>query len=133
MSILNAPNRDSCIARRERTNTPAQALLLLNEGEYLKAARTLAQRVLEKKNLSESERFRIIYETVTSKLPDAKEQKIFSKFLADLLVSYRNDAVMANQLCEGLTMPNAEAKAQLAAWTLVTSTLYNLDITKTRE
>ena len=42
MTILNAPIRDSCIARRERTNTPSQALLLLNETEYLNAARTLA-------------------------------------------------------------------------------------------
>jgi hypothetical protein len=133
MSIFNAPIRDSCISRRERTNTPAQALLLLNESEYLKAARTLAQHVLAKKTLTETERFRIIYETVTSKLPDAQEQETFSKLLADLIVSYRNDPAMADQLCEGLTMPNAEAKAQLASWTLITSTLYNLDITKTRE
>ena len=133
MSILNAPIRDSCIARRERTNTPSQALLLLNEGEYLKAARTLAQLVLEKESLSDAERFSIAYETVTSKLPDTKEQETFSKLREDLLESYRNDAALADQLCEGLTMPDAESKAQLAAWTIIANTLYNLDITKTRE
>jgi len=133
MSILNAPIRDSCIARRERTNTPSQALLLLNEGEYLNAARTLAQSVLEKENLSDAERFSIAYETVTSKLPDTKEQETFSKLREDLLESYRNDAALADQLCEGLTMPDAESKTQLAAWTIIANTLYNLDITKTRE
>ena len=46
MTLLNAPNRDACIARRERTNTSSQALLLLNEAEYLKAARGLAQKTL---------------------------------------------------------------------------------------
>ncbi len=133
MSILNAPIRDSCIARRERTNTPSQALLLLNEGEYLNAARTLAQSVLEKESLSDAERFSIAYETVTSKLPDTKEQETFSKLREDLLESYRNDAALADQLCEGLTMPDAESKTQLAAWTIIANTLYNLDITKTRE
>ncbi len=43
MTILNAPSREACIARRERTNTPLQALLLMNEPEYLKAAQHLAQ------------------------------------------------------------------------------------------
>ena len=45
MTILNAPVRDACTARRERTNTPSQALLLLNEGEYLNAARNLAAQI----------------------------------------------------------------------------------------
>jgi hypothetical protein len=133
MTILNAPIRDSCIARRERTNTPSQALLLLNETEYLKAARTLAQNVLSKKELSGQERFSFAYETVTSKIPDTKEKETFGKLLNDLQESYRNDAALADQLCEGLNLPDAEAKAQLAAWTIIANTLYNLDITKTRE
>ena len=47
MTILNAPFRDACVARRERTNTPTQALLLLNESEYLNAARQLAVVVVQ--------------------------------------------------------------------------------------
>lgn len=133
MTILNAPIRDSCISRRERTNTPSQALLLLNEAEYLKAARTLAQGVLGKADLSVPERFSLAYETVTSKLPDTKEQETLAKLLADLLESYRNNPALADQLCEGLALPDAEAKAQLSAWTIIANTIYNLDITKTRE
>lgn len=133
MTILNAPIRDSCTARRERTNTPSQALLLLNESEYLKAARTLAARMLATEDLSTPDRFNLAYETVTSKLPDAKEREVFTKLLEDLLEMYHGDAALADKLCEGLTLPNAEAKARLAAWTMIVNTLYNLDIAKTRE
>ena len=46
MTIFNAPSREFCIARRERTNTPLQALLLMNEQEYLKASRHLAHQTI---------------------------------------------------------------------------------------
>ena len=70
---------------------------------------------------------------MTSKIPDTKEQETFGKLLDDLLESYGNNPALADELCEGLTLPDAEAKAQLAAWTIIANTLYNLDITKTRE
>ncbi len=54
MTILNAPTREACITRRERTNTPLQALLMMNEPEYLKAARYLAHRVIADKSLDSS-------------------------------------------------------------------------------
>ncbi|MFK7850395.1 MAG: PSD1 and planctomycete cytochrome C domain-containing protein [Akkermansiaceae bacterium] len=133
MTILNAPIRDACISRRERTNTPSQALLLLNETEFLKAARTLAGNVLSTKGLSEKQRFALAYETVTSKIPDTKEQAIFEKLLQDLLATYRKDSSLTDQLCEGTGLKDAESKAQLAAWTVIANTIYNLDITKTRE
>ena len=47
MTILNAPAREECVARRERTNTPLQALLMMNEKEYMKAARAFAIRLLK--------------------------------------------------------------------------------------
>jgi hypothetical protein len=133
MSILNAPNRDSCIARRERTNTPSQALLLLNEAEYLKAARALAQRALAKEGLSPQQRLHLVYETVTSKLPDEKEQGILLKLVGELESHYLKDPAQAEAMCAGLKMESVQAKSQLAAWTMIVSSLYNLDITKTRE
>ena len=75
MTILNAPIRDACVSRRERTNTPSQALLLLNESEYLKAARNLAMTVLVPKDAKPIQRIAFAYETITSKLPDKEEQK----------------------------------------------------------
>ena len=133
MTILNAPIRDACTARRERTNTPSQALLLLNESEYLKAARTLAQGVLAAEGPTPSERIELAYETVTSKLPDEGEQKVFGKLLEDLQEQYRSNPALADALCSELGLTDAAAKAQLSAWTVFINALYNLDITKTRE
>jgi len=133
MTILNAPIRDACVARRERTNTPTQALLLLNEGEYLKAARSLAQKALEAEPTDESKRLVFVYETVTSKLPDEKERKVLSDLTRNLQENYLEQPVLSDAICHGLIIVDAEQKAQLAAWTVLVNALYNLDITKTRE
>lgn len=133
MTILNAPNRDACIARRERTNTPAAALLLLNESEYLKAARALAQTALKQQGLTTAHRISFAYETVTSKLPDAKEQAVLTSLIDELQVKYLADPKLAAEICQGVTLASDKARAQLAAWTIVGNLLYNLDITKTRE
>ena len=133
MTILNAPIRDACIARRERTNTPSQALLLLNEGEYLKAARALAQRALGEAGLDPQQRLQLVYETVTSKLPDEKEQGLLLGLLRDLEGHYTKQPAQADALCAGIEAGDAAAKSRLAAWTMIVSSLYNLDITKNRE
>ncbi|MFT5127543.1 MAG: hypothetical protein ACI8W8_001146 [Rhodothermales bacterium] len=130
MTILNAPNRDACIARRERTNTPSQALLLLNESEYLKAARALAQKVREQ---PEDKRMAYAYEVVTSRLPDDAERAILTGMLDDLQTRYAETPALADDLCKGLDLPAGPARAELASWTVLVSTLYNLDISKTRE
>jgi hypothetical protein len=156
MTILNAPLRDACVARRERTNTPTQALLLLNEAEYFKAAGQLAAIVLQQ---PADQRLDYVWETVTARLPDEKEKNESQNLLADLKEKYSADPSLANQICESLTLageqppakdepsPDAEdelstdaedelspdARAELAAWTVLTSVLYNLDITKTKD
>ena len=133
MTILNAPIRDACVARRERTNTPIQALLLLNEGEYLKAARGLARKALAVEATDISKRLAFVYETVTSKLPDDKEQAVLSDLVQNLQKSYLEKSTLADAICHGLNVGDAEKKAHLAAWTVLVNALYNLDITKTRE
>ena len=130
MTILNAPFRDSCIARRERTNTPSQALLMLNESEYLKAARGLAQQAVK---LPPDSRIRFIWETVTARIPDTKEQNVLRSLLVDLSKKYQQQPELASEICQGLELKTASEKTELAAWTLVCSTLYNLDITKTKD
>ena len=133
MTILNAPVRDACVARRERTNTPSQALLLLNESEYLKAARSLAMKVMPQQAADSTKALEAAYETVTCYLPDAKERQVLSQLLQDLEKSYRENPSLADELCKGLDPGGAGKKAQLAAWTILINTLYNLDITKTRQ
>ncbi|TWU10126.1 PSD1 and planctomycete cytochrome C domain-containing protein [Allorhodopirellula heiligendammensis] len=137
MTILNAPNRDACIARRERTNTPLQALLLLNEPEYLKAAGQLAVRTLQQPAES---RLDYLWETVTAQLPDEQEQSVMQALLDDLQTKYRAAPELAANVYRDVVLEpstqdrtDAAAQAELAAWTMLTSTLYNLDITKTKD
>jgi hypothetical protein len=130
MTILNAPNRDACIARRERTNTPTQALLLLNESEYLRAARQLAQSTLAE---PAEDRILFAYETVTAKLPDSKEVDVLQTLLNDLRDEYASSPKLVDDLCEGVSVDSPQDKVELAAWTVLCNTLYNLDITKTKD
>ena len=135
MTILNAPIRDACTARRERTNTPSQALLLLNEPEYLKAARQLASQVIEKNpNGKDSEnRIEHLWEVVTARLPDESEKAIVRSLLVELAEKYKVDPAMANAICAGVELESEAEQIELASWTIVANTIYNLDITKTKE
>ena len=99
----------------------------------MKAARKLAADTLAMEKLTDEQRIDHIYETVTSKLPDVSERATYLKLLEDLQSTYSKDGKLAEQLCEGLELPNAEAKARVAAWSVFVNTVYNLDITKTRE
>lgn len=139
MTILNAPLRDACVARRERTNTPTQALLLLNEPEYLKAARDLAMMTLDQ---PAEQRLDFVWETVTAQRSDEKEKAVLQDLLADLREKYLANPAVAKQLCQGVELSTdgtsadestIKAKAELAAWTVLGNVLYNLDITKTKD
>ncbi|MCH2209200.1 MAG: PSD1 and planctomycete cytochrome C domain-containing protein [Lentisphaerales bacterium] len=133
MTILNAPDREACIARRERTNTPLQALLLMNEPEYLKAAGHLAQKTLALSNLNDEKRLKVIYETITSHLPDEQEKKILLELVNDMKVKYQQNPQDAQDLCNGLNLTDQQKINELAAWTMIVNSLFNLDIVKTRE
>ncbi len=133
LTILNAPNRESCVARRERTNTPLQALLLMNEEEFLKAARHLAMSALEEGPEDPESRLNWIYERVTARLPDPSVHTTLLTAAQDLEDMYRNAPPLADELCEGLVLAPDMHAAELAAWTMVTSAIQNLDVTRTRD
>lgn len=128
MTILNAPTREDCTARRERTNTPLQALLLMNEQQYMKAAQQLAVQAL---NWEEEGRLAAVYETITGKVPDTREQEILQKALDDFETFYQERPALteafADKNTDGKHSPHA-----IAAWAMIINTIYNLDITKTR-
>jgi hypothetical protein len=132
MTILNAPVREECIARRERTNTPLQALLLMNEKEYMKAAAALAVSIIGNSALNDEQKLLAAYETVTSKLPDKYEKEILLKLVKDTRDFYKSNGTEADKLV-ALTGSASGPKAEIAAWTVLVNSLFNLDITKTRE
>jgi hypothetical protein len=132
MTILNAPTRESCVVRRERTNTPLQSLLLLNEPEYQRAARHLALRALEAEQ-DEGARLAFVFETITSHLPDEDEQALLRGSLQQLRADYEQRPEHAAAACMGVALPRGVTAPELAAWSLLTSAVYNLDVTRTRQ
>jgi hypothetical protein len=83
MTILNAPSREFCTPRRERTNTPLQALLMMNEQEYFKAAKACAALTMKEADNDVGKRMSLLYEKVTSHRPDAQRKQLLQKTLAE--------------------------------------------------
>jgi len=128
MTILNAPTREDCTARRERTNTPLQALLLMNEQQYMKAAKQLAIQAL---SWEDEGRLSAVYETITGKTPDKREQEILQKAFDDFETFYQERPALTESFTE--TTPDGKHSPHaIAAWAMIINTIYNLDITKTR-
>lgn len=131
MSIFDAPNRDACVARRERTNTPLQALLLMNESEYFAAAQHLALGLLQRDELSEEEKISRLYETVTSQVPDAQRAQKLADGLAMFRQLYQEDEQSAQEMFPEES--DLAVQQESAAWTMLVHSLFNLDAIKNRE
>jgi hypothetical protein len=128
MTTFDAPSRETCIARRERTNTPLQALLLLNDPQYVEASRVLAERILRDSG-DDAVRISRLFRAATSRVPTPAEIGELQTALNDLRVEYRREpAEAAKLLAVGQTKAEPRfAGPELAAWTLLASTVLNLD------
>ena len=129
MSTFDAPSREACTVRRERTNTPLQALLLLNDPQYVEAARALAERSLREGGKTSGEQIAYLFRLATARKPDAKELAELTAALKDLQAEYAADPAAASKLIAvGETKADATIKpANLAAWTMLANTVLNLD------
>jgi hypothetical protein len=129
MDIFNAPNREFCVVQRERTNTPLQALVTLNDEQFVEAARHLAQRALSEGGGSFEERVDFIARQLLARPLRAEELAIVRGSLDGLRAYYienANDA--AALIAVGESEPDASLDAgELAAWTMLTNELMNLD------
>jgi mono/diheme cytochrome c family protein len=129
MNTFDAPSRESCIVRRERTNTPLQALLLLNDPQFVEAARTLAERTMKEGGATPEARLTYLFRLTTARKPDAKELTELRAAYRDHLALYRRDAAKAKQLVSvGERKPDAKLNpSELAAWTMIANLVLNLD------
>src|SRR5436309_3380115 len=110
MSTFDAPSRESCTARRERTNTPLQALLLLNDKQYVECARALAGRVLRGARTTE-QRIDYLFRLATCRRLDARERAELEAALKDLLAEYQRDpAAAAKLIAVGESRPDPNLK-----------------------
>jgi hypothetical protein len=129
MDIFNAPSREFCTVRRERTNTPLQALVTLNDPQFIEAARVLAERALRQGIIDDAGRVNYVMLRLAARPLTSSEQSVVSASLADLLEHYQSHPDDAKQLLAvGETKADpAIDSARLAAWTMLTNQLMNLD------
>jgi len=134
MSNFDAPNRETACTRRERSNTPLQALQLMNDIQHIEAARGLATRLLQEKNLDAEGRIRLGFRMMVSRQPTTVEIAALKDFLEKAQARYTKDPAAAGKLIRvGETPPVAGiAEPELAAHTLLANLLFNLDETINR-
>ncbi|MDG3007944.1 PSD1 and planctomycete cytochrome C domain-containing protein [Paludisphaera mucosa] len=134
MATLDAPSRESCRVRRERTNTPLQALLLLNEPQYVEASRGLAERALRESGATTEERLAHMFRLAAARTPDAADLAELTAALKDFSAHYAGKPDEAKALIEaGATKPDPALEArELAAWTMIANIILNLDEVVTR-
>ena len=131
MTIMNAPSREYCVARRERTNTPLQALLLMNEQEYFTAAKACVQSTLHD-SMDVGEGVRLLYEKITSHEPEPDRVELMKETLRGLRKLYARDPALTEEVTPELAGAPFDDRVELASWTLLTHGLLNLELTKVR-
>ncbi len=134
LQIFDGSTRETCIGRRERTNTPLQALALMNDITFVEAARGLATRMITEGGNDGTTRLRFAFRLVTGRPPSESEITILGNALRHHLRNYQADAEAALELLKvgGSAPPDKVSSSELAAYTALANTLLNLHETITR-
>src|SRR5262245_25003862 len=135
MATFDSPDREKCVARRAVTNTPLQALIILNDPTYVEAARAMAQRTLREGGKNAGSRIVYIFRLALARKPSRREARVLLDLLSQQLVNYRKDKKAATDLLRvGESAADDKIdQAELAAWTMLASAILNLDETITKE
>ena len=129
MNILDAPSREACTIRRERTNTPMQALMLMNDPQFFEAARALAEHTIKDGGETPEARIAYIFEMATARLPKPKEEALLLKTFQAHYQELEADPEAAKALIAvGESTPDETLDAvEVAAWTMIANLILNLD------
>ena len=135
MVNFDSPNREQCSVFENRTNSPLQALELMNDVTFLEAARKLAERMITEGGASPEERVSYGYRLVLARAPDAPRRKALLKALDGFAAGFRADAGAAREFLkqgESAARPGLDER-ELAAYASLASLILNLDETITKE
>jgi hypothetical protein len=135
MTIFDMPSREVCTVRRARTDTPLQALALLNDVTYVESARVLAERMITEGGSTPEARIAWAFKRATARTPDEDEVAVLARGLASRIGRYKTDPAAAHKLIsEGETKADPKIDpAELAAYTMTANVILNLDEVVTRE
>jgi hypothetical protein len=131
---FDAPSREECTVERARSNTPLQALALLNDPTYVEAARALATRAIQNGGVNEQERLNYTFRQVLGRSPAAEEEAVLIPLYEKHYKQYQAEQDAAAKLLKvgELPAPTDMDNAQLAAWTSIARVILNLHETITR-
>ena len=134
MATFDAPDRETCQVRRARTNTPLQALVLMNDVQYVEAARKFAERVMTERGSNVDERVTFAFRSVLNRRPNSTELQSLTNLFEEYLNQFKSDPESATKLLAAGESPRNDqlAPAELAAWSMVTHLLLNLSETVTK-
>jgi hypothetical protein len=128
MVVLDAPSRDVCTVRRERTSSPLQGLLLLNGTQFVEAARKLSERMILKHKQDRAAIARDLFRSLTSRAPTARELSILQHLYDQQILRYSENPDLANELLGiGDSKSEPASRVELGAWITVASTIMNFE------
>ena len=129
MTVFDAPDREFCTVQRSITNTPLQALTLMNDPTFVEASRKLAERVLREAGPDQSERLAHLFELVMSRGPTEEEQRVLEATLGRILQSFSAEDTNPSSLLAVGASPSAAdlAVRELAAYAMVASMVLSTD------
>ena len=128
LKAFDAPTREECVADRPRSNTPLQALVLLNDPSYVEAARGLAGRILREGGITTESRLQFAFMTTLSRPGRAEEIAILKGLYERHLAQFHSDAAGVDALLKvgDRPIPPDANHSELAAWMSVSRALFNL-------
>lgn len=128
MLAFDAPTRQESEARRSESNTPSQALVLLNDPTYVESARVFAERIMDEGGASEKEKIIWAYRQALSRNPRQEELDVLFDLYQSQSRYYQNEEEKAIQLISTGNSPIPEEKpaGELAAWTSIARSIFNL-------
>jgi hypothetical protein len=131
MEAFDAPTRDTVCTRRQRTDTPLQALVTMNDPQFVEASRALAERLIRQGGKQPEQRIRYLSELVLSHDPSPQMESVLQQSLNQMEKHYASDPAAAHDLVAVGEKPRDAAipAPELAAWTMVVSEVLNLDET----
>jgi hypothetical protein len=134
MVTFDAPSRERCRARRERTNTPLQALITLNDPQYFEAARHLGYRMIREGGFEDAARLRYGFRLATGRVPCDSECNVLEESLAAQRAHYNSNLEAAKKTISvgESPVPDDVPPPDLAAYTMVANLILNLDEVITR-
>mgnify|MGYP002629864682 CR=1 FL=1 len=135
MLAFDAPFRETCIVRRSRTNTPMQALNLMNDPTYVEAAEFLAQQMIREGGATVDSRLTRGFQMAIVRPPRNAELAVLRSGFQRALADFKSDPAAAKALLQAgnASMPNVQDEIELAAYAMAASAILNLDETVTRE